>query len=91
MVCWAIDLKPAPTRELIAVYDTLKEFAEKQIQANAYSVVDLTKLFWPNLQESDIDALNQVEDAVHNIEVEDLIQEEDEEDEEVSRELLEEI
>ncbi|OXU28104.1 hypothetical protein TSAR_015372 [Trichomalopsis sarcophagae] len=76
------NLKPAPTRELIAVYDTLKEFVEKQIQANAYSVVDLTKLFWPNLQESDIDALSKVEDTVPKIEVEDLIQEEGEEDEE---------
>ena len=54
---------------------------EKQIQYNAYSVVDLTKLFWPNMQESDIDALSQVENTVPTIEVEDLIQEEDEEGE----------
>lgn len=80
------DLKPAPTRELIAVYDTLKEFMEKQIQCNAYSVVDLTKLFWPNVQESDIDALGRLEEAAApSVEVEDLMREDDEQAEEVSR------
>ncbi|XP_058793658.1 DNA polymerase alpha catalytic subunit [Phymastichus coffea] len=76
-------LKPTPQRELIFVYDHLKEFIEKQIQCNAYSVVDLTKLFWPNLQESDIDALTVVEEVpltVENfIEDDEDIEENDEE------------
>ena len=75
-------MKSVLTRELTAVYDTLKEFVEKQIQCNAYSIVDLNKLFWPDVQESDIDALSQLENTMPTIEVEDLVQE-DEEDNEV--------
>ncbi|KAJ8683915.1 hypothetical protein QAD02_019707 [Eretmocerus hayati] len=67
-------------RELSTVYDTLKEFVEKQIQYNAYSVVDLTKLFWPSLQESNVDVLSEVEDVIPTIEVEDLGQDQDEDE-----------
>lgn len=69
------------------MYDKLKEFVERHIQCNAYSVVDLTKLFWPNVQESDIDAMSKLDDAtaLPTVEVEDLIREDDEqEDEEVT-------
>lgn len=78
-------MKPAPSRELQDVYDKLKEFVERHIQCNAYSVVDLTKLFWPNVQESDIDAMSKLDDVLPTVEVEDLVREDDEiEEEEVS-------
>ncbi|CAB0032425.1 unnamed protein product [Trichogramma brassicae] len=77
------NLKPAPTREMIAVYDTIKEFVEKQIQCNAYSVIDLTKMFWPNIRESEIDALSELDDKItkSTVMVEDLIQEDEDVDE----------
>jgi short-subunit dehydrogenase len=62
--------------QIIAVYDTLKEFVEKQIQCNAYSVVNLTQLFWPKMQESNVDSMNSHQDILTNIKVENLIQEE---------------
>ncbi|XP_011505270.1 PREDICTED: DNA polymerase alpha catalytic subunit [Ceratosolen solmsi marchali] len=62
--------------QLIDAYDTLKEFVEKQIQYNAYSVVDLTKLFWPKMKEQNLDNTNSLEEVPSIIEVENLIQEE---------------
>lgn len=73
-------LKPPPSRDLQDVYDKLKEFVERHIQCNAYSVVDLTKLFWPNVQESDIDAMSKLDDVLPEVEVEDLIREDDEDE-----------
>lgn len=76
--CVFTALKTPLSRELIAVYDTLKEFAENQIQCNAYSVVDLTKLFWSEVQESDIDADTSKIENIVPLEVEDLDVEEEE-------------
>ncbi|XP_014213476.1 DNA polymerase alpha catalytic subunit [Copidosoma floridanum] len=69
------NLKPAPSRDLLATYDTIKEFVEKQMQCNAYSVVDLTKLFWPHVQESNVDI--ESKDMVLTLEVENSQEDED--------------
>lgn len=47
----------------------MKEFVENQIQCNAYSVVDLTKIFWCDIQESDADIISNIEE---DLAIEDL-------------------
>ncbi|XP_012281139.1 DNA polymerase alpha catalytic subunit [Orussus abietinus] len=62
------NLIKAQPREVIAVYDTLKETVEKYLKRNAYSVVDLGKLFTEFDKDEDItdllhaDELEEIED-----------------------------
>lgn len=66
-------LKIQKSRMLISAYDSLKECVEKQLRRNAYSVVNLTKLFsnWDTNEQisslvttADLDELEEVEDEL---------------------------